>query len=1090
MAGDLPRSGISLVVENVQQAIAGSNAFTKSVQQQTKAITDAAKSSGASSKQFAALQKDFSGIGKNLLSQIPIVGKFSNLLGTFGTTGAAAAEGATAAAAGTAALGTGLTAALPVIGAVVVALGAATLGFMAFWKAGARGAQIQNQLEAFGNVIGGLEDSTQVLRGLQTATRGTVSDLDLMRLTVAALQGQSAEFREVLLRNENGVSNLGKVFDITARAARASGQSVEIVREKFLTGLRLQSKLRLDDIGVTVIAADANKKYAESLGRTAESLTDTEKKQAFLNEALRQLDRIGAEAPISKLQDALARIPVVFQNIKDKLALAIQPIFEPIAMFVSAVVAAVGTIASYVIPVIATIANVIGTVLSEAMKTAAAVAKFFFGDFVSGALGTSAYVIAAFQLAGEAIVAVVKFIGSAIREAISLFGKALGKVGEAIGKFFGGVGDGVNLNINQLAFNLGKGGAQIAGAFAAGLIKGGTYVLQAVTEIAQIVADFLMGFSPPKRGVLHNIDKGAENVATSWVDGFLGGIQKSFGEVLGYVNDRLGEIASLSRDQIETRLAQLDVALRPFKENLAIVKADMEAIAGFTDPAMKIMERQRTALLKAFGRGDAGLDVERLRTQDRQIQRLKELKELGQDQVDQAELQLALANSQQAQERALLGIALDRMGAEEKIGDVSEKAAKASSDAMDRAKGGGGGGAATDQGTGAGMGLGGELPDLLSNDAIDAAKANIVKAISGVVASATSGVQEGLAGSGFSDALASFNAQKGALGGQLGRIQDADPAQKIADKFAGLKDKLTQPIKDVREFFNTEFEGIFGEEGTVTVLLNSFRDNILKIFTGDDSVFTLAQSMVTIAIDTIVGKFSELKDSASLQLQQVRTFFETTFINADSTLGQVWTKIQEIINNIIGDQGFMRLVNDGEGTLKGALSTLGEALTNAVILPAKTAMEALVNIVIGALNGMIREINKIPTVNIHEITPFQIDIGDIIGHARGTLGDLNPFMAGERGKELVVPSRNNPLSVFPNKATMALDRIGGLMQRMGGVTAAPPKPQPMSIYLPPQASSQNTNNNTHNNNSNNRNVTINPRQSMTTLEMRRMMAGM
>lgn len=1059
---DLPKSGVSLIVENAAKATRDLNQFTAAMRQEVKVSREVAAASSNTSKFTSALSKDFSNMGRNVLSNIPILGRFSGALGSLGGAGTTAAAGANAAATGSLALGAGMTAALPVIGAAVLVIGAATAGLYAFWKAGERGAQVANQLEAFGNIIGGLADSTSVLRGLQSATRGTISDMELMRLSVAALQGQSAEFRGVLLKNVDGVSNLGKVFDVTTRAARASGQSVEIVRDKFLMGLRLQSKLRLDDIGVTVKAEEANQKYAESIGKTAAALTDAEKKQAFLNEALEQLDRIGAEAPINRVQDALARMSVTFTNIKDRLSLAILPVFAPIAMLVSSIVSAVGTIASYVIPVIATISEVVGTVLTEALDTARVIADALFGDMISGAGNMAAYVVAAFQLTGEAIIAVIRLTGTVIRTAIRLFQTALRSMAGVVRGMFGEVGEGINTDINDLAFNIGKGGAQIIGAFAAGIVSGGTFVLEAVTAIAQIVADFLMGFSPPKKGVLSNIDKGAENVALSWVDGFVKGVTKSFGQVTEFVNNRLGSIASLSREQLEGRLARLDLAIRPFKESLTIIKSDMEAIAGFTDPALKIMERQREKLLKAFGRGEKGLDIEQLRTQDRQIQRIKELRDLGQERVDQSELELAIAQSKQAQERALLGIALDRLGKEQKITAEKEKQA-----------GGGGGGAAAPSGSGegAGLDLGGGAPDILSNEAIDKARQKIISTIAGVAASGAAGIQAGLADSGFGSALGAFNQQRGALSEQMGRIQEADPAQKIKDKFAGLKDAITAPLEEVKTAVDGIFKAMFGEEGTITGYLNIFTNMITSIFSGDESPITAAKMALAEALQKMGEDFLWLKDQVDEKLGTAKILFESFFTNEDSPVALAKDAVKNLIDDVVNN--VLRLTNTGANTLSAALEPLLETLRSAIVVPFQRAAQAMVDSVRTGLSSLLNGLSTLLGVlgiNLPTIPSIEVSFPEM---AKGTLGINSPFIAGEKGKELIMPSRNNPLSVFPAKATRALTMLAN---------SPLTRPAPMPAYIQPMAS-QNTNNNSTVNNNGNKNVTINSRQSMSRLEM-------
>ncbi len=1069
---DLPLSGISLIVQNAAKATRDLNVWRAALGQQNQAVVEAAKVSSNTSKVTAALSKDFSALGKNVVSQLPGMSKFSNLLGLVGTSGTVAASGAEAAAAGTTALGASMSAALPVIGLVIAGLAATTAAFYAFWKTGQRGLQLENTLLAFRNVINGLEDTNVVLNGLRNATRGTVSDMELMRLTTATLQGQSEEFRKVLLKTENGISNLGKVFDVTARAARATGQSEEYIREKFLTGLRLQSKLRLDDIGVTVNAVQANEKYAESIGKTAAALTDAEKKQAFLTEALRQLDRIGAEAPINSVQDAIKRVGAAFQNLKDKIALLIQPIFQPIATLITGIATSIIEGFTKIVYLLAPVFEVIGAIITETFATAKQVIDLFFGGFGDSAGNTLTYVIAAFQLAGEAITEIIRIIGAGIRLAIGVFAAAFKAIGKAIGGFFGGVGEDVDLNINQLAYNLGYGGAHIIGSFAAGIIRGGTFVLRAVTSIAQIVADFLMGFSPPKRGILSTIDQGGENVAIAWSEGFSKGVMKSFGEATQFVNERLGAIAYFSREQLQGGLAALDLALRPFKESLAIVKADMQAIAGFTDPAMKILERQRTALLKAFGRGESGLDIEALRAQDRQIAQLKELKSLSEDQVDKAQLQLSLAEAQQAQQRALYQIALDRLGKEEAIGNAAKNAAK------DMSKAAGGGGAQGGEGAAAGLQLGGGgIPDLLTNEDIEAAKGKIIAAISGVVASGASGISAGFADSGVSDALAGLTGQAGALKGQIGRIGEADPAKAIADKFSGIKDKLTAPLEEVRTFLNDQFKAMFGEEGTITAFLTGFGEKILSVFTGDESPITLAKNALSETLTKMAEDFLWLKDQIDEKLSFVTDFISSIFINEDSIMFKAFEGVKTLIDKIIGDEGFMRLINDGEGTLKGALTDLTDTLWNALVVPIKDALQGMANTVTRGITNLINTVGGfLGTFGVNLPTVNDIII-DLPAHVRGALSEARPFMSGERGRELIVPAKSNPLSVFPHRATMALERLSQ-------------QPAAMPMYINGGGGSGfGSSETTNNTNSYNRTVTNNFRHKPTRLELAQMRAN-
>lgn len=1143
----LPKSGIALAVENSAQATAAVKGFTNSILAQVAATRQL---SGASDKQVASVNKmvsnlrasvkptkdaagatqhlssvnkaltgDLSRLGQNFLQQIPLASKFGGTLSSLFGAGSAAASGTAAATAGTATLAAGMSAAVIATGGLIIAIGAAIVAFAVFWKIGKRGAELQNTIEAFKNVTSGVSNSTAVLEGLRKATRGTISDMELMRLTTSALQGQSDEFRNVLLQTENGMTNLGKVLDVTTRAARATGQSEEYIRDKFLNGLRLQSKLRLDDIGVTIKAEEANKKYAESIGKTAAALTDAEKKQAFLTEAISQLDRIGAEAPINRIQDALSRMGAAFQNFKDKFTLLLQPIFAPIAEVISALVTAIFNGMSMLLNLLKPVVDVIGAIMNEVKATVGALGSELFGGIAGGMGNTLNYIIAAAQLIGQALVGIIKLAGSLIRQAIQIFFHAIRSIGNPIRELFGAINDDTNTDINTMAFNLGKGGGAIIGAFAVGILKAGTYVAQAVTAIAKIVADFLMGSSPPKKGILKNIDRGGANVAMAWADGFLGGVVQSFGQVTEYVNDRLGSIANMSRDQLQAGLAGLDLALRPFRENLAIVKADMEAIAGFTDPAMKILERQRTALLKAFGKGE-GADIERLRTQDRQIEQLKTLKEFQQDQVDKAELQLALASAQQAQQRALYGIALDRLGAEKQITSATVATGDA---AEEKAKSGGGGAPSEAGGAGGGLGLGGgTAPDLFSSEGIDRARQQILATLAGVASSGAAGISAGLAESGVGGALAGLQSQGGALANQVNRIKGADPAAAIAKKFQGLKDQLTAPLTDAKNFIEEQFNALFGEEGTVMIALNNFSSRITGIFTGEGNAFGtaqtaitnlvttaqeqfpllsqaltdalapmtetfngffigeesplfLAQQALTTAVDDMKAKFIELKDEIFFRLQDAAIHLRALFIDPGGAIEIAKTAVTNLLNHIINN--FLRLTNTGANTLSEALSPLGSILTNVLKAPFKNAVEAIANFFVNALNAVIDSYNNLPlggALEVPSLTPILIP-----PMAKGTLGYNRPFIAGERGAELITPARNNPLSVFPNKATMALQRLA---------TMPISRPAAMPTYSYPTQNNSSTSVNGSYNSS--KNLTVNARQNMTRLEMIQLLAGM
>ena len=79
-----------------------------------------------------------------------------------------------------------------------------------------------------------------------------------------------------------------RLTKVAVALGRAMGQDATKSIDDFVTAAGRQSKLIADNLGLVVDAETAYLRYAESIGKTAEQLTDAERKQAFLNEMLVQ----------------------------------------------------------------------------------------------------------------------------------------------------------------------------------------------------------------------------------------------------------------------------------------------------------------------------------------------------------------------------------------------------------------------------------------------------------------------------------------------------------------------------------------------------------------------------------------------------------------------------------------------------------------------------------------------------------------------------------------------------------------------------------------------------------------------------------
>ena len=137
-------------------------------------------------------------------------------------------------------------------------------------------AKIQQMEKAFNTMSGGVGKASSAIRKLQNATDGTLSSFDLF---------QQANNAMVLGVTKNADEMAG-MFDMAQRLGDALGKDVKLSVESLVTGIGRQSRLMLDNIGIIVKADKAYKEYAKEIGKTADTLTDSEKKQAFMNAAL------------------------------------------------------------------------------------------------------------------------------------------------------------------------------------------------------------------------------------------------------------------------------------------------------------------------------------------------------------------------------------------------------------------------------------------------------------------------------------------------------------------------------------------------------------------------------------------------------------------------------------------------------------------------------------------------------------------------------------------------------------------------------------------------------------------------------------
>lgn len=108
------------------------------------------------------------------------------------------------------------------------------------------------------------------------ATAGLATDFEL---------GQAAAnaFRLGVVKNED---EFAKLAEAATKLGLSVGQDAAKSVSDLTTALGRQSPMILDNLGITLKVSEAHAIYASSIGKTAEELTDAEKKQAFMTVAM------------------------------------------------------------------------------------------------------------------------------------------------------------------------------------------------------------------------------------------------------------------------------------------------------------------------------------------------------------------------------------------------------------------------------------------------------------------------------------------------------------------------------------------------------------------------------------------------------------------------------------------------------------------------------------------------------------------------------------------------------------------------------------------------------------------------------------
>jgi hypothetical protein len=163
--------------------------------------------------------------------------------------------------------------------------------------------QLQDAFDQFQQAAG--RNAVDALQELRAATQGTVSDIDLLTASNKALAtGIPAD-------------KIVQFAEISKRLGQAVGVDATQAFNDLTVGVARSSREVLDNLGIILGVEEANKAYADSIGKTVDQLTEQEKKIAFTNGALEQgqkkIEALGLANDTAG--QAIQRLDAAFENI-------------------------------------------------------------------------------------------------------------------------------------------------------------------------------------------------------------------------------------------------------------------------------------------------------------------------------------------------------------------------------------------------------------------------------------------------------------------------------------------------------------------------------------------------------------------------------------------------------------------------------------------------------------------------------------------------------------------------------------------------------------------------------------------------------
>lgn len=184
---------------------------------------------------------------------------------------------------------------------------------------GKLGVQLQQTEEAFSEVARSSGQSgTTILEGLRKASGGAIADSSLVQTAMEAMS----------LGVTTSLEDMVSLMDLAADRGQRMNVDLTTSFSKVVEAIGKANPESLESLGIIVDSTQVYRAYAQQLGVTTSQLTELQKRQALLNEALTQASGL---KPASETVSEIEKATIAVQNFREELAKLLAPGIEKAA---------------------------------------------------------------------------------------------------------------------------------------------------------------------------------------------------------------------------------------------------------------------------------------------------------------------------------------------------------------------------------------------------------------------------------------------------------------------------------------------------------------------------------------------------------------------------------------------------------------------------------------------------------------------------------------------------------------------------------------------------------------------------------------